>query len=535
MICVAENVDGAPKTDRWSARWLLLGVTTVACLDAVNGTALSIARADIMGSTHATPDEIAWLDMAYLMAKLTAFPFGAWMEQRFGRGGSLVGATLVVILSSLACGLSGDLAQLVLWRALQGASGAVLLVVGQTVLLDLFPQARQPLVQAAFALAAVAMPTAIAPALQGWLADTISWSWIFILNLPAGLLGLAMILAGSGAIPPVESAAAEGTTARFDRIGLVLLAVAMGCLVYVLQQGNRWNWFDEPRIVILSMLGTAALLAFVGWQIQSQGRSPLIDLAVFRSPQFAFGFVVSFVAGCALFGSAYLIPVFALSVLHFPKTHAGLLLLPGGAFIALGLFTAAAVIQVRRLPPIKLVPVGIVFFMSAMWLLSGSTSESCIPDMTTALLLRGFGLGPLFVALTLNTLLGLDRPRLAHGVTLFNFGRQFGGLIGVAVLQTYLDHQAALNLNVLGAHVTLGSPALAVRQTAVADLLATRADATIDAAAAATAMMQRALQSQIATLSFNEAFLALALLFVGAAPLLVTVNIILAKILGQKS
>ncbi|MEO3433617.1 DHA2 family efflux MFS transporter permease subunit [Inquilinus sp. CAU 1745] len=512
-----------------AAIWLLLGVTAVACLDAINGTALAIARADIMGSIHTTPDEAAWLNMAYLMAKLTAFPIGAWLGLRIDRGQCLVGSTVVIILSSLAGGLTTEFYQLVIWRALQGVSGAVLLVVGQTVLFEFLPRGRQPLVQAAFALAVVAMPTAIAPAAQGWLTETLSWSWIFLLNLPGGLIGLAMILAGLGAIPVVQRA-----TIRLDWVGLMLFAVAMVCLVYVLQQGNRWNWFAESRIVNLSIVGMIAVLAFAAWEIRSQGRDPLIDLATFHDPNFAFGFIVSFVAGCALFGSAFLIPLFALSVLGFSETYAGLLLLPSGALTGLGLFAAAALIQVRRLSPIKLVPVGIVLFMSAMWLLSGSTSESGIPDMTTALLLRGFGLGPLFVALTLITFLGLGGPRLAHGVALFNFGRQFGGLIGVAFLQTYLAHQAALNRSVLATHFTPGSPALEARQNAITDLLATQGYSS-EMAAAVTAMIQRSLQTQIMTLSFNEGFLVLALLFVSAAPMLIAVKIILAMTAGRKA
>ncbi|TIU16476.1 MAG: MFS transporter, partial [Mesorhizobium sp.] len=148
--------------------------------------------------------------------------------------------------------------------------------------------------------------------------------------------------------------------------------------------------FEESRILWLTVIGTAALLAFLGQQAMAKGQG-LLDITVFRSEDFSFAFTVSFVAGAALFGSAFLIPSFAVSVLAFTPTDAGLLLLPSGALFIGALLIAAFLMQVRRVPPIATVPFGILMIMVAMWMLSGSTIESGADDMMPAILLRGLG------------------------------------------------------------------------------------------------------------------------------------------------
>src|SRR3546814_7400383 len=148
----------------------------------------------MMGSSHAAPDEIAWINIAYFIAKLTTFPVALWFALRVGLRRALLGATLLLLVAALGCCMTTDLDQLIAWRAAQGAGGAVLLVAAQTLLFDIFPRRHQGVVQAVFALAIIMMPVTIAPALQGWATDTLSWSWIFLLSLPFGAIGLLSLL-----------------------------------------------------------------------------------------------------------------------------------------------------------------------------------------------------------------------------------------------------------------------------------------------------------------------------------------------------
>lgn len=498
--------------------WLLLaGLSSAAVMDAINSTVLSIARAQMMGSSHATPDEIAWINIAYFIAKLTMFPVAVWLARRVGLRRTLLGATSLLLVSALACGMTTDLGQLVAWRAAQGAGGAMLLVAAQTLLFEIFPRRQQGVVQAVFALAIIMMPVTIAPALQGWLTDTLSWSWTFLLSLPFGAIGVLSLF-----LPVDEPPRRAG---RFDWPGATLLVIAMASLVFVLQEGSRYDWFEEPKIVHLSIGGLVALALFVAWEIRVQKRGALIEFDVLRNEHFTFGFIVSFVAGCALFGSAFTIPAFALSVIDLGPTHAGLLQLPSAAVLGLGLLTVGGLIQFGKVPPMKFIPLGILCFMTAMWMLSDLTVESGAPDMTLPLLLRGLGLSFLFIPLTMTTLSDLGGKLLPHGVALFNFGRQMGGLVGIAWLSTYLEHQSALNRGILASHLVAGNPALAERQEVVTALLAARGYNPAEAASAAIAVIQKTLQAQVAVLSFSEAFLALALLFMVAAPILVSIKL----------
>jgi MFS transporter, DHA2 family, multidrug resistance protein len=230
-----------------------------------------------------------------------------------------------------------------------------------------------------------------------------------------------------------------------------------------------------------------------------------------------------------LFGSAYLIPSFAVSVLAFRPTDAGQLLLSSGAFFIGTLLIAAFLMQVRRAPPVATVPFGILMIMVAMWMLSGSTSESGADDMIAAILLRGLGLGFLFLSITLIAFSELNDRNRAFGIGLFDTGRQLGGLMGVAGLQTLIDHNVTGNVAVLGASVTAGVPAVSERLAATTAMLTAKGMDALAASRAATSLLGRAVTAQSTVIAFDTAFNAVALLFVIAAPILVTIKIGLAR------
>jgi MFS transporter, DHA2 family, multidrug resistance protein len=401
---------------------------------------------------------------------------------------------------------------------IQGFSGGTLLVTGQAIIFLAYPKSCQPILQALFAMGSVVAPATIAPALQGWLIDSQSWTWIFFSIVPVALAAAGLLLSADG--PRLVAT----DRLPFDWVGFSLMSVTFFCFTYVLNQGSRWRWFEEPRIVWLTAIGTAALLAFLGQQVMTKSRG-LLDFTLFRSSDFSFAFIVSFVAGAALFGSAFLIPSFAVSVLAFTPTDAGQLLLPSGALFVGALLVAAFLMQVRGAPPIATVPFGILMIMAAMWMLSGSTSESGADDMMAAILLRGFGLGFLFLSITLIAFSDLNNRNRASGIGLFNAGRQLGGLVGVAGLQTLIDHHVTANAAVLGASVTAGVPAVSERLTNMSAMLAAKGMDGVMAGRAAMSLLGRSLTGQSTVIAFDTAFAAVALLFVVAAPVLVAVKI----------
>lgn len=519
------NAAVAGTTDRAASApgaLLVAGIVLATLTEAVAGTALSLGRLDLVGDTQATPDEFAWLDIGYITLKFVGFLVAPWLLRRMHPRNLMVGATL---LMGAACGLAAlttGLDLLTGLRSVQGISGGILLVAGQAIIFLAWPSSRQPMLQALFATGAVVAPATLAPALQGWLVDSHAWTWIFSSVVPLSLGAAGLLLLADAPAP------AKDAPRAFDWIGLSLVSIALFCLTYVLGQGSRWDWFEEPRILWLAVTGVVALLAFFGHQMMAK-ESSLLDFGAFRSEDFAFAFVVSFVAGAALFGSAYLIPAFAVSVLALTPTDAGLLLLPSGALFIAALLVAAWLMQFRRVPPIATVPFGILAIMLSMWMLSGSTSESGAADMMAAILLRGLGLGLLFLSITLIAFGRLDSRDLASGIGLFNTGRQFGGLIGVAWLQTLIDHGVAANTAVIGASVNMGAPALTERLAATTAMLASKGLDTAVAGRAATGLLGRAVAGQSTVIAFDTAFVAVALLFVAAAPVIIALKIGLSR------
>lgn len=511
-----------------AAGGLLVGGIVLASLtEAVAGTALALGRADIIGDTAATPDEFAWLDIAYITLKLTGFALAPWLLTRIAPRTLLLAAILTMGAACGVAAITSRLELLILLRGVQGLAGAALLVSGQTTLFLGWPAARQPLLQALFAMGAVVAPATLAPALQGWLIDTQSWTWIFLAVLPIALAAAGLVLMDDMPIPP------PGAPRPLDWPGLLLFGTAMFATTWLLSQGSRWDWFEARRIGWLSLIACASVVLLAVRQRQAGARA-LLDLSVFRVDDFAFAFVVSFVAGAALFGSAYLIPSFAIAVLGFTPTEAGQLLLPSGGVFAAALLLAAWLMQARGLPPIATVPFGIGMIMAAMWMLSGSTGESGSADMMPAILLRGLGLGFLFLSITLIAFGRLAPVHLAAGIGIFSIGRQLGGLIGVAGLQTSIDHQIAANQTILATALSPGTPALGERVGALTSLLVARGLEAGTAAKAATAMLGRAVGGQAAVLAFDTAFNLIALLFVVAAPVVIAVKIALARTAGRR-
>lgn len=493
---------------------MIAGIFAAVLAEAVAGTALALAQGDIIGDIHVTSDEYAWLDIGYVSFKLIGFAAAPWLLSRVAPLTSLLWATLILGATCALAACVVRLDTLVILRTVQGFAGAVLLVSGQAMLFWYWPKPAQPLLQAVFAIAAVVAPATIAPVMQGWLLDTQSWTWIFIGAVPLSLGGAGLILLSD------QKSSAPLAPRRLDWPGLMLLGIAVTCLTYVLHEGSRWDWFEEDHIVWTMTVAALAFLLMAARHRYANAGS-LFDLSVFRVDDFAFAFVISFLAGAVLFGSVFLIPAFAVAILGFTPTAAGLLLLPSAFFFMLALLLAAWLVQVCHVPPIATVPFGILLTMAAMYMLSRSNGDSGAGDMMLALLLRGLGLGFLFLSITLIALNGLSKAQLAFGIGIFNIGRQLGGLMGVAGLQTLIAHEATAARMVLNAALNPGAPRLAERLASLTSFLVGKGMDPETAARLAFSLLNGATTRQSLLIAFDAAFLHLAALFVVAVPVVV--------------
>lgn len=505
-----------------AAGLLLAGIVMAALAEAVAGTALALARGDIIGDIYATPDEFAWLDIGYVNFKLIGFAAAPWLLSWVAPRTLLLWATLTMGAACAVAAYVVPLDILVLLRAVQGLAGGVLLVSGQAMLFWDWPKRVQPLLQAIFAIAAVVAPATIAPVLQGWLLDAQSWPWIFGCVVPLSLGSAGLILLSDR--PSFAGLAPR----RLDLTGLLLFSVVMVCLTYVLHEGSRWDWFEDGHIVGTMTVAALATLLLVERHRSARGGA-LFDLSVFRVDDFAFAFIISFLAGAVLFGSVFLIPAFAVAILDFTPTAAGLLLLPSGGLFILALLFAAWLVQARHMPPIATVPFGILLTMAAMWMLSRSSGDSGVADLMPAILLRGLGLGFLFLSITLIALNGLSKAQIAFGIGIFNIGRQLGGLMGVAGLQTLIDHEAAAGRAVLSATLNPGAPRLAERLASLASFLTGKGMDPETAERLAISLLNGAVSRQSLLIAFDAAFLHLAGLFIVAVPIALLCKILLFR------
>ncbi len=510
----------------YQATFLLAGATIAALTEAIAGTVLTFARFDIMGDAGASPDDFAAMDYGYVGAKLVAFVVAVWLAEKTTLKTTLMAATLLMTLVSGLAPLTNDLNMLFALRLMQGLAGGLVLVSGQAMLLRAFPKSSQALVQSTFALAAVVAPATLVPYMQGWIRDTLSWDWIFLAIVPVGAIALLLLWAG-----PSDQRTSRTVKMYWPSLGF--FAIAAFALSFVLNQGNRWDWFEEPMIVKITLLGVVAMAIVLAWQLSGNEDRKIFDFSIFLNGGFSFGFLASFAAGFALLGSSYLIPSFAISVLRMTPTEAGLLLLPSTAAFMATLFLTAILIRYVKLPPVVTVPLGIIGFMIAMWMLTGSTSESGISDMLPAILLRGFALGFLFLSITLISMLGVEAGHEVSAVGLFNMGRQVGGLFGIAFLQTLVEDETARSRAILASSVLPGRQEVNARLAQVARYLSTHGLDAASATKASAALLGKQVATQATAVAFNSAFLSVSLFFLIAAPVLVISKVLIGKAIAR--
>lgn len=520
MSVVSGNAEVAALT-RWSGVALVTGIVLATLADAVSGTLPALGRPDLAGDLAATPDEYGWLDTSYIALKIAGFLTAPWLLFRYRPINVIVASTLAM---ALVCGMAvwtATLLPLITLRAAQGLFCGILLVGSQAAIFWMFPRTRQPILQAIFAAGAVVAPATIAPAIQGYLVDTLSWRWAFGSSAILACMAAGLVLLSAADGPSFQR------PRRFDLSGFVLVALLAVATTYLLSQGSRWDWFNETKVRWTAAL---VLVLFVMLTIQQwHRREKIFQTTVFRNENFAFAFVVSFVAGAALFGSAFVLPAFATGPLSLTPLATGVLLLPGSTLFLIALFSAALMAQRTNIPVLVLVPVGIILVMTGMWMLGQSASESGSGDMSTALYLRAFGLGFMFLALTLLAFGQLSGKDVAYGIAYFNAGRQIGGLIGVGGLQTLVEHRAAATLSSLGAYVHSGSIELGERLARTVGALSARGMDFATAESAARLLLGRSLAQQAAVIAFDSAFQVLAAMFVAAVPILIGVKIALSR------
>jgi DHA2 family multidrug resistance protein len=496
-------------------RWIiLLGLITAAIMEVLDTTIVNVALPQMAGNLGATLQEIGWVLTGYILSNVVVLPLTAFLTEVFGRRNYLTASIIIFVIASFLCGTSTSLGEIVFWRIIQGAGGAALLSTAQATLRQIFPRDQQGLVQAIFILGIIVAPT-LGPTLGGWITDNYTWNWCFFINIPIGIVSAFLVMTFLHDPPGAKKR--EG---GIDFFGIGLLMVGIGSLQYVLEEGNRNDWFADATITRLAIIAAVCLTTMLWWELSSRNKHPVVDFRVLKNRQLSASIFLFIALGFGLYGGTFIFPLFTQTILGLTPMDTGLALLPGG------LATAAAAIVCGKLlngakPMVDariLIAIGIGIFTIAMWKLGHLTSQAGEDDVRYALIFRGVALGFLFTPIN-NVAYGVLEPSEAQQASgLINLSRQLGGSFGIAILSTYVTTHAQIHRADLISNLYSTNPQLIARQHSVVSGLLAHGIPLGTAMQTWYAMLEGSLTKQASMLSYNDAWIMIMLTFVIVSP-----------------
>ena len=494
-----------------ASKWIItITVILASMIELIDTSIVNVALPQMMGNIGATLDQIAWVVTGYVVANVIVIPMTSWFATVLGRRNYFIGSMVLFTVASFFCGHADNLWELVVFRFIQGAGGGAMLSTSQAILVETFPPEELGLANALFGLGVVVGPT-IGPTLGGWITDSYSWRWIFYVNLP---IGVAAVLMAMAFLPdPKEVRRITG----IDWTGIILLIAGVGSLQIVLERGESEDWFSTRYITVLTAVALVSLAAFVLWELNT--KSPVVDLRVLKDRSLAMGTVFTFILGFGLYASVFIFPVFAQNLLGFTAMQTGLILLPGSLATAVMMPVVGRMLQ-KGVPPQLLTASGFVVFFAFTRMLSHSTLASGRGDFFWPLILRGAGLGLLFVPLTTMALSGLRGKDIAQGAGLTNMMRQLGGSFGVALVATFIQFRSWTHRVNLLSHVSMYDETVRERIAATTRGMMAGGSSFYEAQKQAYAALEGAVVRQTLLLTYMDAFRVVGIFFLCCIPLL---------------
>jgi MFS transporter, DHA2 family, multidrug resistance protein len=405
--------------------WLIAIVVTLAAfMEILDTTIVNVALPHIAGSLSASNDEATWALTSYLVANGIVLTISGWLSNLFGRKRYFIICIVMFTVCSFLCGIAQSLAQIIIFRLMQGFFGGGLQPNQQSIILDTFPPAKRG---AAFGITAIATIVApvLGPTLGGYITDQVSWRWIFFLNIPVGAIA-ALLVSILVEDPPWEK---NRRSRGIDYVGLSLITLGLGCLQIMMDRGEDADWFQSDFIRVMALLAFLGIIGAIGWLLIA--KRPIVNLAVFKDRNFSGGCLMIAAMGGILYASAVLIPQFAQTVLLYTATWAGLILSPGGVAV---IILIPMVGRLMTKVPIRYI-IATGFTIMGFALIYSSTLAPNM-DFKTLVFMRTFqttGLAFLFVPISTVAYMTLPRELNGDGAALFAMFRNVFGSIGISL------------------------------------------------------------------------------------------------------
>ncbi|MDY0012911.1 MAG: DHA2 family efflux MFS transporter permease subunit [Rhodocyclaceae bacterium] len=498
-------------------RYLIaITVTLATVLLTLDVTIVSVAVPSMMGNLGATLDEIAWVTTGFILASVIVLPISSWLGDWFGRRNYFSLSVLAFTIASVMCGMSSSLEGLVFWRVVQGMAGGGLVSSAQVALIDSFPPREVGIGMAIWGTGLMLGP-AIGPPLGGWLTETLSWPWIFYVNLPVG--GLALVLA----LMYVPDSPTAKKPPRVDFAGLLLLAAGVGCLQALLERGEHLDWLASREIVAYCMVCPLAL-ALLAWH-ELRCPHPVVNVRVFANRQFTVSMLLMAMVGLA--GTTYIFafPVLLQTIHGYNAAQAGMAIMPFMLGSILGFIVAGKLSSMPGLDLRWLVTAGALLAGLGYWEHSYLTGDSSAADFIVPQLCLGLGQPLGLLAMTALSTATLRHDQVPGGNGLINFARQLGGSLGVALFATSVAHFHGTSRGELIRHVSLFADAASARLAMFRELLLSQGTPLAVAPRKALMLLDMQVNLQAQIVAFNQTMAVFALAVAGvvlAIPFLTT-------------
>lgn len=506
----APHEDDAPEVIDKTRRWLIaVSVALGAMLEIVDTSIVNVALTQMQASLGVTLSEVGWVVTSYAIANVIILPLSAWLGDRFGKKRFFVFSLVAFIAASMLCGFSRSLGMLIFARVLQGLFGGGLLAKAQAFLFETFPKEEQAAAQALFGIVAIAGP-AIGPTLGGYIVTNLDWRWIFFINLPVGIVAIFM----SATFLPRDKKKKD--TGGVDWTSIALLAVGLGAVQTLLEEGYSEDWFESNFIRLAALIAAVCVTWFIVRMLRV--KKPVVDIRVLRYRSLWAGCIVSAVIGMGLYGAMFAVPIFAQTILHYTSQQTGVLMLPGALASA---FTMPIVAKLlKRFDPRVLIATGALIVITSMLMLSKLNPLTSESEMFWPLIVRGFGTVMMFVPMSMAAFSMVPVQDVSKASGLYNLTRQLGGSLGIAILTTLLSSRQAFHRAVLVEKLGMADPKTLERLNILTQAMVAKGSDVVEAKKRALMMLDGTVSVQAAVLSFADMFWITAMVFVFTMPML---------------
>ncbi len=420
---------------------LIVGIMGASLLQVLDTTIANVAIPHMQSALGATAESVTWVLTSYIIASAVALPTTGWLADRFGARRLFILSTAAFVATSMLCGIAQNLEEMVIFRAMQGVAGAFIAPLSQSFMLDTTKPSRHPQMMAIWGMGIMIGPI-LGPVLGGWLTENWNWRWVFYVNLPVGILSLAILIAN---LPHREQ-----LSRRFDIFGFALLAIALGAFQLLLDRGQQVDWFDSYEIWIYTFLCISATwMAVIHLGTAKDG---LFDRAIFADRNFVIALFFMLVIGSVLFSVMALLPPMLQGLFGYDVIDTGLVLMPRGVGVLLSM-QIAGVLMRKGFDARPVVASG--FLICGISLLEMSHWSLAVDryNIVFSGLVQGLGIGLVFIPLNVSAFATLPARLRTDGSSLLNLMRSLGASAGISLMTVLLARNIQTSHADLASHI----------------------------------------------------------------------------------